>query len=63
MAIAVKLERAELGRLPILVEAIDEQDVAGSRVPPYEFGAIVADDLEALVLGLSKSDPRQTAAT
>lgn len=51
MAIAVKFRGAELGWLPVLVEAIHEQDVAASRVSPYEFGSIITDDLEAITLG------------
>lgn len=51
MAIAVKFQRAKLGGLSILVEAIHEQDVAVSCVPPDEFGSIITDDLEAITLG------------
>src|SRR3546814_2040443 len=51
MAIAVKFRRAELGGLPVLVKAIDEQDIAGSCVPLDERGAIITDYLEAIILG------------
>src|SRR3546814_5080517 len=51
MAIAVKFRRAELGGLPVLVKAIDEQDIAGSCVPLDERGAVITDYLEAIILG------------
>ena len=50
-AIAVKLRRTELRGLPVPVEAIDKQDVAAPFVPSYEFGAVIADDLEAIAFG------------